>query len=57
MTLQGVRDGDIVRVAGSLAYVIANPKEGRVLVRWANSQSTRIVKARELEAHWKRTAK
>jgi hypothetical protein len=57
LTLSGIHDGDVVRVAGSLAFVVGEPKAGRLMIRWANSHSTRYVKAREVEAHWKRTKK
>jgi hypothetical protein len=54
MTLAGVRKGDIVRVAGSLAYV-TDKDRGRLQIRWAGSDSLRWVRAIEVEAHWRRT--
>jgi len=56
MTLAGIRHGDIVRVAGGYGMVVAiNP--GRLHIEWLGTSNLRPVKAREVEAHWRRTKK
>jgi hypothetical protein len=56
MTLAGVRPGDMVRVAESHAVVIEKQR-GRLYVQWIGSNSRLWVKAAEVEAHWRRTAR
>jgi hypothetical protein len=56
MTLAGVKPGDVVRVAASHAVVLEKER-GRLLVLWIGSNSSRWVKARELEAHWRRAGR
>jgi len=53
--LASVKPGDVVRVAGSLAYVLEKPSAGRLTIRWAGREtSRRTVSAREIEAAWRR---
>lgn len=54
MTIAGVRKGDIIRAAGSHALVI-DCERGRLNVQWIGTNNTRWVKAREVEAHWRRS--
>jgi ribosomal protein L2 len=56
MTLAGIKPGDLVRVAGSHAVVVEKER-GRLLVLWIGSNSSRWVKAGEVEAHWRRTGR
>jgi hypothetical protein len=54
MSLSGVRPGDIVRVAESHA-VVTEKQRGKLLVIWIGSNSSRWVKAGEVECHWRRS--
>jgi len=53
VSLAAIRPGDIVQVAGSLATVREKAR-GRLLVAWNVSQHPRWIKAREVEAHWRK---
>jgi len=56
MRLASVKRGDIVRVDGSLAYVVETSR-GRLVIRWAGRDSTvRSISARAVEAGWRRIA-
>jgi hypothetical protein len=57
MSLAGINPGDIVR-AGIHHGEVRVRERGRLLVRWlGNGTSERWIKAREVEAHWRRTKK
>jgi hypothetical protein len=51
--LASVRPGDIVRVDGSLAYVVEKPSRGRIAIRWALRTGIRTISARQVEAAWR----
>jgi hypothetical protein len=53
VTLAGVQPGDIVR-AGESHAIVLEKERGRLLVLWIGSNSSRWVKAGEIEAHWRR---
>lgn len=54
MTLTSVREGDIIR-ADSQHYQVLAVEKGAVVVRGIGRAGIRTVKARAVEAHWKRT--
>jgi hypothetical protein len=57
MRLASLKPGDVVRVAGSLAYVLEKPAPGRLTIRWAGRDtSRRTISARDVEAAWRRVA-
>jgi hypothetical protein len=55
MKLAGVKQGDIVRVAGSFG-VVAKKERGALMVQWMKTNLLRRVMAAEVEAHWGRKA-
>lgn len=56
MRLTGVKEGDIVRVAGSYALVVGKPGRGKLSVNWLgrNGDVGRPVRANEVEQHWRK---
>jgi hypothetical protein len=45
----------VVRVDGSLAYVLEKPAAGRLVISWAGRQTARrTISARAVEAAWRR---
>jgi hypothetical protein len=51
MRLNGLRQGDLVQVAGSLGHV-ESVQRGRVLVRWIGRSQIRWITARQVENIW-----
>jgi len=54
--LASVKLGDIVRVDGSLAYVVERPRAGYIVIRWAGRSVVRTISARQVEAAWRQLA-
>lgn len=54
MNLAGISQGDIVRLIDGSYGEVVKRERGRLLVCWLRSTSTRWVKAREVEAGWRR---
>lgn len=56
MRLTGVREGDIVRIAGAHARVVGKPARGKLAITWLGRQGDvgRTVKAAEVEQHWRK---
>jgi hypothetical protein len=53
--LASVKPGDVVRVDGSLAYVVEKSAAGRLVISWAGRQTARrTISARAVDAAWRR---
>lgn len=58
MTLSSVREGDIVQADGIFYRVVALPERGQITgEELCGAHCLRRLKARQVEAHWKRMGK